>query len=292
MRRLSLLIAIAFAIVLASSPAFAQASAPAPPSTPDQAQLIHSSELFIRNLFTWGPEYKLKLGPLSPSPSADFFQLPIEVTIKDQTEKGTFFVSKDGKAFIRGELFDMAADPFAANRAKLHIDGNPSKGPATARVTLVEFSDFECPHCREVHKVLQSVSAHYPQIRIVFKDFPLTQLHPWAETAAIGGRCAFQQSPEAFWKVHDLIFDNQDVISTANVWDQVTAFAGQAGLDTDAFKACLSSPEAKQAVEANRDDGVALSVTSTPTIFINGRLLVGGDLPTIEQYVDFELNPK
>src|SRR5580693_6216384 len=104
MRRLSLLIAIAFAIVLASSPAFAQASAPAPPSTPDQAQLIHSSELFIRNLFTWGPEYKLKLGPLSPSPSADFFQLPIEVTIKDQTEKGTFFVSKDGKAFIRGEL--------------------------------------------------------------------------------------------------------------------------------------------------------------------------------------------
>jgi protein-disulfide isomerase len=288
MRRLSLLTAVAFAILLGSSAAFAQASA----ASPDQAQLIHSSEVFIRNLFTWGPEYKLKLGPLTPSPSPDFFLLPIEVTIKDQNEKGTFFVSKDGKTFVRGEMFDMAADPFAANREKIHIGGNPSKGPASARVTLVEFSDFECPHCREVHKVLQSVETHYPQIRIVFKDFPLTQLHPWAETAAIGGRCAFQQSPAAFWKVHDLIFDNQDVISTANVWDEITGFAGQAGLDTDAFKACLSSPEAKQAVEANHDEGIALNVNSTPTIFINGRLLVGGDLPTIEQYVDFELNPK
>jgi protein-disulfide isomerase len=288
MRRLSLLIAAPFAILLASNSTFAQASA----TPPDQSQLIHSSEVFIRNLFTWGPEYKLKLGPLTPSPSPDFFLLPIEVTIKDQNEKGTFFVSKDGKTFVRGEMFDMAADPFAANRDKVHIEGNPSKGPASARVTIVEFSDFECPHCREVHKVLQSVETHYPQIRIVFKDFPLTQLHPWAETAAIGGRCAFQQSPAAFWKLHDLIFDNQDVISPANVWDELTGFAGQAGLDTDAFKACLSSPEAKHAVQANHDEGIALNVNSTPTIFINGRLLVGGDLPTIEQYVDFELNPK
>jgi protein-disulfide isomerase len=288
MRRSLPLVAVAFAISLAPSPAFAQATA----APPDQAQLIHSAEMFIRNLFTWGPEYKLKLGPLSPSPSPDFLLLPVEVTIKDQTDKGTFFVSKDGRAFIRGEMFDMATDPFAANRAKLHIDGNPSKGPASARVTLVEFSDFECPHCREVHKVLQSVETHYPQIRIVFKDFPLTQLHPWAETAAIGARCAFQQSPAAFWKLHDLIFDNQDVISAANVWDQLTSFAGQAGLDAEAFKACLSSPETKRAVEASRDDGIALNVTSTPTIFINGRLLVGGDLSTIEQYVDFELNPQ
>lgn len=261
-------------------------------SSSDQSQLLHSSEVFIRNLFTWGPEYKLKLGPLSPSPSPDFYQLPIEVTIKDQNEKGIFFVSKDGKTFIRGDMFDMAGDPFAANRAKLHIDGNPAKGPDSARVTIVEFSDFECPHCREVHKVLQSVVQHYPQVRLVFKDFPLTQLHPWAETAAIGGRCAFQQSPAAFWKVHDQIFDSQDLISATNVWDELVSFAGQAGLDTDAFKTCMSSPEPKQAIEANHADGVALGVNSTPTLFVNGRLLVGGDLTTIEQFIDFELNPK
>lgn len=271
-------------------PCRAQSAMSTPP--PDQAQIIHSAEVFIRNLFTWGREYKLKLGPLAPSPSPDFYQLPIDVTVKDQDEKGTFFVSKDGKTFVRGEMFDMASDPFASNRAKLHIDGNPSKGPTSARVTIVEFSDFECPHCREVHKVLQSVEEHYPQVRLVFKDFPLTQLHPWAETAAIGGRCAFNQSADAFWKIHDQIFDSQDLISAANVWDELVNFAGQAGLNTDAFKACLSSPEAKQAIEANHADGVSLNVNSTPTLFINGRLLVGGDLTTVEQFIDFELNPK
>jgi len=290
MRRLTLLLIALTSIAMAPRPSRAQSAVSG--VAPDQSQLIHSAEVFIRNLFTWGPEYKLTLGPLGQSASRDFYVLPIKVTVKDQSDKGTFFVSKDGKTFIRGEMFDMSADPFAANRAKLHIEGNPSKGPASARVTIVEFSDFECPHCREVHKVLQSVEGHYPQVRVVYKDFPLTQLHPWAETAAIGGRCVFQQSPDAFWKVHDQIFDNQDVISTANVWDQIVGFAAQAGLDPDAFKACLSSAEARQAVEANRADGVALNVSSTPTLFINGRVLVGGDLTTIEQFIDFELNPK
>lgn len=258
----------------------------------EQSQLIHSSEKFVRNLFTWGPDYKLKLGPLSESLAPDFYTLPIEVTYKGQSEAATFYLSKDGKTFIRGEMFDTAADPFAANRAKLHIDGNPSKGPANARITIVEFSDFECPHCREVHKTLQSVEAHYPQIRLVFKDFPLAQIHPWAETAAIGARCAFMQSPDSFWKMHDLIFDNQEVISAANIYDQLVAYAGQIGLDTAALKACMSSPEPKQAVAANHADGVALNVNSTPTLFINGRTLAGGDLQTIEDFIDFEATPK
>jgi protein-disulfide isomerase len=269
-----------------------RAQSPAMSAPQSQAQLIHSCEAFIRNLFTWGPEYKIKLGPLAPSATPDFYSLPIEVTFKGQSEGATFFVSKDGKTFIRGEMFDMAADPFAANRAKLHISGNPSKGPANARVTIVEFSDFECPHCRELRTVLQSVEARYPQIRLVYKDFPLTQLHPWAETAALGARCAFEQSPDSFWKIYDLIFDNQDTISAANVYDQLVGFAGQIGLDTDSFKTCMSSSEAKQAVEANHADGVALNVNSTPTLFINGRTLTSGDLDTIEQFIDFELGAK
>jgi protein-disulfide isomerase len=288
MRRLALLVCF---LSIAGSPSRAQTSA-AGSAPPEQRELIHSSEQFIRNLFTWGPEYKLKLGPLAPSAAPDFYSLPIEVTYKDQSENATFYVSKDGKTFIRGEMFEMSADPFAANRAKLDIDGNPSKGPTNARVTIVEFADFECPHCREVHAVLKSVEEHYPQVRLVYKDFPIPQLHPWAETAAIGARCAFRQSPEAFWKMHDLIFDNQDVISPETVYDQLLSFAGQIGLNTDSFKACLSSPEAKRAVDANHADGVALNISSTPTLFINGRMLVGGDLATIEQFIDFAAAPK
>jgi protein-disulfide isomerase len=280
--RLSVLLAIAVSAVSL------RAHSQTPPA--DQSQLTHAAEAFIRNLFTWGPEYKIKVGPLGPSPSPNFYSLPIEVTYKDQTEGTTFFISKDGKSFVRGEMFDTAADPFAADRAKLHIEGNPSKGPADAPVTIVEFADFECPHCREIHEILKTVLKDYPRTRLVYKDFPLPQLHPWAETAAIGARCAFQQSPAAFWKMHDLVFDNQDAITPDNVFDQLTALAGKIGLNTDSFKACMASPEAKRAVDANREDGVSLHVDSTPTLFISGRRLVGGDLSSIEEFIKFQLN--
>jgi protein-disulfide isomerase len=258
----------------------------------DQPQLVRQSEAFIRNLFTWGPDYKIKVGPLGPSPAPEFYSVPIEVTYQGRTEGATFFISKDGKTFVRGEMFNTASDPFAANRAKLHIDGNPSKGPANAPITIVEFADFECPHCREIHDALKSVEKDYPDVRMVYKDFPLTQLHPWAETAAIGARCAFEQSPPAFWKMYDLIFDNQDSISPEDAFDQLAAFAGKIGLSTDSFKACMASPQAKHAVDANREDGLALNVNSTPTLFINGRPLIGGDLNGIEDYIKFDLAHK
>jgi protein-disulfide isomerase len=246
----------------------------------------------VRRFFGWSSDVKVQLGPLGPSVSPDFYVVPIQVTLGEQVQTGEVFVSKDGKTLLRGEMYDMSADPFAANRAKAHLEGNPSKGPADAKVTLVEFSDFECPHCRELYEVLKTVEARYPQVRIVYKDFPLTSIHPWAQTAALGGRCAYDQSPEAFWKVHDAIFDNQDLLSTENVWDKLVEFATQAGLNADTFKACLSSPDAEKAVDANRADGVALDVGSTPTIYVNGRPLVGGDVETLDRFIDFELAAK
>jgi len=279
-------------VVLTTLACFAQTE-PAPSQvqasvTPEQTRLLKSSEAFIRNLYTWGPEYKVKLGPLGPSPSLDFYTLPIELKLNDQTQTGTLFVSKDGKIFIRGEMFDTSVDPFAANRAKLHMEGNPSKGPEHAPVTLVEFADFECPDCRELLGSLKVIEKNYPQLRIVFKDFPLAK-HPWAETSAIGARCAFMQSPASFWKVNDDLYDGQDLISTENVWQKLVDFASQAGLDREIFKACMASPEAKKAVEDNMADGTALGVNSTPTIFVNGRLIVGSDAAALTQFIDFEL---
>lgn len=255
----------------------------------NEGALTHSAEAFIRNLFTWGPEYKLEVGPLGPSPSPDFYSVPFAVTYKGQTQRATYYISKDGKQFIRGEMFETSSNPFADNLTKLHINGDPSLGPANAPITIVEFADFECPHCREVYTVMKSVEKDYPQLHLVFKDFPLTELHPWAETASIGAHCAFEQSRSSFWKMYDLIFDNQDSITPDNVFDQLSGFAGQMGLNTDSFKACMASPEAKQAVDANHAQGVALHVDSTPTLFINGRPLPGGDLDTIEGYIKFAL---
>jgi protein-disulfide isomerase len=280
----------------ASAPTVPAAGAPAPSApasvaavSPEQAQLLKSSEAFIRNLFAWGPNFKVKLGPLEPSFSENFYTLPLQVTLNGQTDGGTFFVSKDGKTFLRGDMFDTSADPYAENRAKIHADGNPQKGPADARVIVVAFSDFQCPHCREFYETLRVLEPKYPQVRFVYKDFPLAQIHPWATTAAVGARCAFMQRPDAFWQLHDAIFQNQQVISAENVWEKIVAFARAANLDADALKACMSSPEPIAAIEANVHDGQALSGNSTPTVFVNGRPVVGGDKATVEQYIGFEL---
>jgi len=272
----------------AALPTSAQSSAPAAPA-PDQAKILQSTEAFVRNLFAWGPDLKVSLGPMTSSVSPDFYEVSIHITRNDRTDSGTVYVSKDGKTFLRGDMYDMSANPFADNLAHMHLEGNPTLGPADARVTIVEFSDFQCPHCRDLFRTLKTLEPQYPQVRVVFKDFPLNQIHPWTETASIGARCAYMQSPDTFWQLHDAIFENQDLISTENVWEKLTGFAKAAGLDADAFKACMSSPEAKKAVAANQADGVALAVASTPTVFVNGRMLMGGDRPTLEQYLKYEL---
>jgi protein-disulfide isomerase len=283
------------ALLLIALPAVSQtpkpASDPAPAVTnsAENEALLKSTEAFVRRLFAWGPEIKVTLGPLAQSPAADFYVVPVEVTLNDQKENGEVYVSKDGKTLLRGEIFDMRGNPFADNLSKLHLEGSPSKGPADAKVTVVEFADFECPHCRELYESLQAIETKYPQVRFVYKNFPLTQIHPWAETAAIGARCAFEQSPADFWKVHDAIFQDQDDISADNVWDKLVSFASQAGLNADTYKACLSSAGAQKSVDAEHAEGVALGVNSTPTVYVDGRPLAGGDPQTLMQYIDFEL---
>lgn len=279
------------AFLLAGIPCAAQS---AHSSVPDavagnHAQLLKTTESFVRELFAWGPNIPVKLGPLKQSAAADFYDVPVRVTLNGHVEKGDVYVSKDGKTLLRGTLYNMDADPFAETRAKLKLDGDPTLGPANARVTLVEFSDFECPHCQELYEVMKTIEVKYPQIRIVYKNFPLTQIHPWAETAAIGGRCAYEQSHAAFWKMESSIFENQDTITPDNVWDRLVRYATKAGLQSDTFKACMASDEAKKAVEEDRAEGVALGVDSTPTVYVNGRPLIGGDLAALEQYINFEL---
>ncbi len=124
---------------------------------------------------------------------------------------------------------------------------------------------------------------------MVFKDFPLESLHPWARTAALAGRCAYEQNPSVFWKLYDLIYDQQELISASNAWAKMTDFAGQTGLNADAFRACVASPAAGAAIEASKANGQKLEVGSTPTVFVNGRRMVGADPHLLEQYIQYEL---
>lgn len=295
-RHFRVLTLLVLVLRLTSSPCFAQTSSASSGASPtalaSEAEILKSSEAFVRTLFGWGPDFQVKLGPLSQSATPDFYRVPLQVTYNGQSEAGEVYVSKDGKTLLRGDMFDMAVNPFAVTRSKLRLEGDPSKGPADARVTLVEFSDYQCPHCRQLYTVMQVVEQKFPQVRVVHKDFPLAGIHPWATTAAVGARCAFAQSEQGFWRVHDMIFQNQDLISSENVYEKTIDFAVRAGLDKDAFKVCMALPDAKAAIQADIDEGKAVQISSTPTVFVNGRPVIGGDEATLEQYINFELGPQ
>jgi protein-disulfide isomerase len=249
-------------------------------------------EKYLRNLYAWGPAFDVKVGPSKPSPVEELLEVPVTVSMGGQSDTAVVYVSKTGDFLIRGELTNMSVDPFADTRSKLHVGTSPSMGPEDAKITLFEFADFECPSCRQLDLVLRELLPRHPEVRLVFKHYPLTNIHPWAMTAAIATQCAYEQSPAAFWKMHDAIFDAQDVISPSNVWDKMQDLATQAGLNPEVYRSCITKPETAAQVEATIEEGHALTITATPTTFINGRRLVGPDKSQMEQHLIFTENPK
>ena len=264
------------------------ATAPPAPTAPSPTQ--QNIEAYLRHLYAFGPDVVLVVGTPGESPVEGLLETTINLTIGENKQTVKFYISRDGKFLFRGDLSDMTKDPLAESRAQIQMKDAPSLGDAKAAVTVVEYSDFECPVCRSLHDVLRGMLPNYAgKVRLVFKDFPLEQLHPWARTAAIAGRCAYQQDRQTFWKMYDFIYDNQEIISAANAWTKMIDYAGQSGLDADAFKTCMAGPEAGAAVNASRANGQLLDVNSTPTVFVNGRRLVGADPHLLEQYINYEL---
>ena len=261
----------------------------AAPSSPADAQLLSKVESYLRNLFGWGPEYKVTLGPVTPAEIPDLQKIPVSINYQGHDEKGTVYVTKDAHYMFRGEIRDMTKDPFAANRAKITTSDSPSTGPADAKVTVVEFSDFECPHCQVMYPIVKQLESEFPQVRFVFKNFPLEQLHPWAMSAALAARCVYKTSNAAFLKFQDSVFTNQDIITPDNAWDMLTQYAVAAGVSADPLHSCMTDPAAKAAVNADIAEGKSLNVESTPTFFINGRPFQTDNKADFEQIIRFAL---
>lgn len=160
-----------------------------------------------------------------------------------------------------------------------------ARGPKDAPVTIVEFSDFQCPFCSRVVDTLKEVVRLYPkQIRLAYRDFPIADLHPKAQKAAEAARCAGEQGK--FWEYHDRLFESQ---AQATVED-FKRFAEQLKLDGKNFAACLDSGKHAATVQADVEEGIHLGITGTPTFFINGRLLVGAQpLEAFQRIIDREL---
>jgi protein-disulfide isomerase len=156
-------------------------------------------------------------------------------------------------------------------------DAAGSKGDPDAPVVVVEYSDYQCPFCqRHFAEVLPQIQPYIDDgtVLYVFKDFPLTSIHPQAPKAAEAARCAGDQ--EAYWPMHDLLFQNQQQWSgQATAVDIFKGYAGQLGLDQATFDQCLDSGQHAAAVEANLQEGLGYGVRGTPAFFINRTLLPG-----------------
>lgn len=251
-------------------------------------------EAYVRHLLAVIPEVQVKIDDPKPSSAPDLQEVDVHFTYQGRSQDETFYLTKDGQHVIRGVVYSLNQNPFQEDLDKLKTAGAPSFGPDHAPVTIVEFGDFECPNCREEAKTLrENLPMQFPtQVHVVFKDFPLEQIHPWAKAAAMVGRCIYHANPAAFWKYHDWIYEHQAEITPDNLKTQVLDFA-KSNPDVDALQLgrCIDDKSTEADVDASLAEGRALHVDATPTIFVNGRRLVGTyPWQNLEQIIDGELN--
>lgn len=168
----------------------------------------------------------------------------------------------------------------------ISVGNAPTFGPKTAKVTIIEFSDFQCPFCAKGADVLNELKKKYGnKIQVAFKNYPLP-FHNHAEIAAVAGLCANEQSTNHFWKMHDEMFKNQDSLSASGL----KKLAKNAGLKMEAFEKCLSENKYIDQVKADMEEGKKINVKSTPTFFVNGQLIAGAQpLEVFSQLIDEEL---
>jgi protein-disulfide isomerase len=174
----------------------------------------------------------------------------------------------------------------AFTRYDIPTEGFPSLGPEDAEIVVVEFSDYQCPFCKRwFDQVYQPLLAAYPgQIRLVFRNLPLTSIHPDAMSAAVASMCAEEQG--SFWQFHDKLFSDEYGLGR----NAYTRYATDLELDTAAFESCLDSGKFDQFLQEDMDFSLNLGVRSTPTFFVNGLAVVGAQpLDVFKQVIDKEL---
>jgi protein-disulfide isomerase len=165
------------------------------------------------------------------------------------------------------------------------IQNAPVRGAAGAPVTLVEFSDFECPFCKQTRPTLKQLLERYPgKVRLAYRDFPLESIHPQARRAAEAARCAHDQGK--FWEYHDVLFAQSPKLAA----EDLRRYAGEVGLDVTKFDGCLAAGTHKAAVQRDVEEGNQLGITGTPAFFVNGRPLSGAQsFEAFARVIDDEL---
>jgi protein-disulfide isomerase len=206
----------------------------------------------------------------------------------------SFFALPDGKHIISGEdVYPFGAKPYDEARAKLQAEANGAyRGSADKTLELVEFADFQCPHCKEVQANMDKLAADFPKARIVFQNYPLERIHLQARLAALYGVCVAKLGGnQAFFTFAGAAFEGQDGLATAD-GAQLTLNSAvtKAGLDPAKVDACSKTPETADSVDKSVKLAQDLNINLTPTLMINGRQLPIGGVPyeTIKKIVEYQ----
>src|SRR6266851_3192320 len=248
---------------------------------------------FLFQMFGYDPTITWKVTEIHPSEVPGLTEVLVVITNPQGSTPNRLLVSADGKRAVTGDILPFGAKPFDDARAKLEKGVNgPAKGPAKAPVTIVEFSDMQCPHCQKVAPALEQLLAQEPQAHFVFQNFPLPA-HNWAEKAAGYVDCVGRASNDAVWKFIQKTFDDQANITESNADEKLKAIATASGANGDEIAACAAKPDTKARIEASMALGKSVGVSSTPTLLINGRNVPGGaPVDVLKKIVDFQASQK
>lgn len=191
-----------------------------------------------------------------------------------------FFSSGPGATSLNGtqQVADEPVDEATALGDARHLKGNPE-----AEITIIEFSDFQCPACRAAQPLAESVVEEYSdQVRLVYRHYPLVNIHQYAQLAAQAAETASED--DLFWEYHDLLFDNQlewsNMKSQSEVEDAFVGYAEELGIDSQAFRERIKSSEVRSTVLQDVSDGTAVKITGTPTFFVNNQRVPAPQLKT------------
>src|SRR6266446_9816707 len=245
----------------------------APPEPTFSARLPTEETVnaFMQQMFGHDSSVSWKVLEIKPAEAEGLAEVTVTVSNAQGKQNQKLYVTADGHHAVVGDIIPFGAHPFDAARETLQkgITG-PALGPPDAPVTMVEFSDLQCPYCKQAQPTIDKLLSEEKNVRLVFQNFPLPS-HNWAAKAAYYGDCIGRTSPEAFWKYVTSVYDAQKDITASNADEKLTALAEQSGAKGPATAACAAKSETATRVQQSVALGAALEVTGTPTLFVNGR---------------------
>ncbi len=258
------------------------------PSAPDLNRRIEKQ---IRATFHIPAQIPISVGARQPSEFTGYDKIAVTFGQGDKSDKFDFLVSKDNKTLVQMTRMDLSLDPNAEVMKKIDMTGRPMRGAKDAKVTIVVYDDFQCPFCSKMHATLfQDVMKQYgDRVKVVYKDYPLFEIHPWAGRAAVDSNCLAAQSSGAYWDFADTVHYNGRQISgdkrpLEGQFAELDRIAMELGrkhsVDAAKLEQCIKT-QPKEQLEASVKEAESLGVTGTPALFING-IKVDGAVPASE----------